>query len=240
MVPRAWILLDLPGYREDPRGSTYGRFALDDLPPIERTLDPRFEWLLAEPLATDWAILSRESAQSLEEARSRVFHGPGLRLPESFANFVSSAEPASRIRSGTGCYLDFADHVVPAAGGGILAHFLSDQQWSVHWLLYVGAEGNEAVVATYSPYGFAFEPGETHPDYDVNSLSVFDPRETDPYTHVCSESFSEFIYRYWIENEICFRLDGGTLTDEQRRYLEYYRNHGDRNVMTSSNGNSST
>jgi hypothetical protein len=45
---------------------------------------------------------------------------------------------------------------------------------------------------------------------------------------VCAHSFSEFLYRLWIENEIFFRLRGPEagrrpLTDEQRRYGEHFR-----------------
>jgi len=70
-------------------------------------------------------------------------------------------------------------------------------------------------------YGVKFDEGESHPDYNPASLAVFDPCETD--ASVCSDSFLEFIYRYWIENEIYFRLREGHLTDEQRQYAEYYK-----------------
>jgi hypothetical protein len=33
------VSIDLPGYRENPAGHTYGRFAVDELPLIERLLD---------------------------------------------------------------------------------------------------------------------------------------------------------------------------------------------------------
>jgi len=220
-LPRAWISLDLPGYRDDPGGGTYGTFPSEGLPPIQRTLDSHLHWLLGEPAAPDWAILNPKEVASFEVGKSRIFQRQRLPLPDSFAAFIASPAPASRIRSGTGCYVDFADHAVPAADGGVIIHFLSDQQWVVHWLLYVGPHGGEAVVATYLPYGFDFEPGETHPDYDISALTVFDPSPSD--AQVCSESFSEFVYRFWIENEIWFRLKSGPLTDEQRHYLNHYR-----------------
>ena len=89
--------------------------------------------------------------------------------------------------------MDFADHVVPVADGGTLVHFLSDQQWSVHWLLYVGPDGKEAVVTTYSAYGFDFSPGESDPYYDIATLSVFDPARTDP-TSLSAASHSQSSY----------------------------------------------
>jgi hypothetical protein len=121
------------------------------------------------------------------------------------------------VRSCTACYLDLGDIAVDVAGEGWLIHFLSDQQWALHWLLYAGSDGSEAVVVTDSPFGF--EDAEPR----ISSAAVVDGG-------VCAPSFSEFLYRFWIENEIWFRVvepDPGEppeppLTDEQRRYAEHY------------------
>jgi hypothetical protein len=220
-LPRAWTSWDLAGYREDPNGGTYGQFSVDDLPPIERNLDAGFNWLLTEPPADDWAILNPAEFGSFEKKKSEVFGTQQLRFSSPFAAFIASPAPANRIRSITGCYLDVADHVVQATDGGTLVHFLSDQQWVVHWLVYVGPDGTEAVVSTYLPYGFDFPAEERHPDYDPSALVVFEPAKSD--ARVCSESFLEFIYRFWVENEISFRLGKEALTDEQKQYLEHYR-----------------
>jgi len=219
-LPRIWTSVDLPGYRHDPDGRTYGNFPVESLPPIDRALDDKLSWLLAEPLATEWAILNQAEIPRFEEKRSRALGKRLPDLPKPFSVFIGTPAPASRIRSATGSYLDFADHLVSSTDGGQLIHFLSDQQWSMHWLLYM-KDNAEAVVATFLPYGFKFDEGESHPDYNPASLAVFDPCETD--ASVCSDSFLEFIYRYWIENEIYFRLRAGYLTDEQRRYAEYYK-----------------
>jgi hypothetical protein len=72
------------------------------------------------------------------------------------------------------------------------------------------------VIATGIPYGFE---GEAPATLGANP----DPAE-ELATMVVAESFNEFIYRFWIENEIWFALnDGKPLTDEQRRYAEHYR-----------------
>jgi hypothetical protein len=117
---------------------------------------------------------------------------------------------------------------VAVVGGGTLIHFLSDQQWIRHWLLFVGADGAEAVVSTYLPYGFIDE----HEPYDeddsgrtTDDLRTFDPASADAI--VCADSFSEFLYRFWIENEIFFRqTEGSDLTPEQWRYREHYAGLG--------------
>ena len=45
-----------------------------------------------------------------------------------------------------------------------------------------------------------------------------------PESFVCAASFSDFIYRLWIENEIWFRLqlESRPLTEEQERYVGFY------------------
>jgi hypothetical protein len=101
---------------------------------------------------------------------------------------------------------------------GLLVHFLSDSQWVCHWLLYSGPDG-EAVVASYDPLGF--ELGEDEVTLRELSSATMD-------ASVCAESFSEFLYRFWIENEIWFELAAPgllrrpKLTDEQPRYVEHY------------------
>lgn len=103
-----------------------------------------------------------------------------------------------------------------------MIHFLSDQQWIAHWLLYVGPDGGEAVVGTPDPYGFKCEEEGAE---DLNGPSVFDVATAN--ACVCSESFNEFLYRYWIENEVGFRMhEGGRLSEEMRHYLEHYRTLG--------------
>ena len=85
----------------------------------------------------------------------------------------------------------------------------------LHWLLYVGRDGSEAVVATDVPYGFD----------TPEAPATFEPS---PETAVvCAETFAEFLYRFWIENEIWFALadpegDRRSLTDEERRYAEHH------------------
>jgi hypothetical protein len=139
--------------------------------------------------------------------------GRSIPLPSSFRTFIGSPQPRRRVRSCTDCYLDLAEFVVPVAGGGWLVHFLSDSQWVLHWLLYVDAD-REAVVVTDAPVGFEVED---------ETIRFFDPGSDDG--AVCARSFSEFVYRWWIENELWFALvdKDRPLTDEQRRYAEHYR-----------------
>lgn len=215
-LERGWWSIELPGFRPHPEGrGTYSAFPRETLPPVRRALDADLRWLLAQPPVP--GSLARgeiePSRPATGEDLARLLRGEEVPLPPPFVGFVSSPEPRTRVRSCTDCYLDLADFVVPVRGGGSLVHFLSDSQWVLHWLLYAGREGAEAVVATYEPFGFEGE-GET--------VRAFDPAAVEGW--VCADTFSEFLYRFWIENEIWFALayEKRPLTDEQRRYAQHY------------------
>ncbi|HKY49618.1 MAG TPA: hypothetical protein VJP45_00025 [Candidatus Limnocylindria bacterium] len=222
-LPRAWWSTDLPGYREHPRPfATYSAFSYVDLPPIRRPLDPDLRWLLEQPRVAR-SLAEIEEGDAVPERRATAAELDALlaetavQIPPSFRTFIADPEPRTRVRSATLCYLDLGQFVVEVAGGGRMVHFLSDQQWVLHWLLYVGADGSEAVVVSETPLGF---------EADDQRFARFDPA-IDAAT-VCSETFSEFLYRFWVDNEIYFR--GGQiahgeppLTDEQRRYAEHFR-----------------
>src|SRR5260370_3125179 len=218
-----WVGVELPGYRPYRPYHTYGRWPWDQLPPINRVIQEDLSWLLQEPIARDWCI-----ASALQEDYERVRGwlselSTGFVVPRAFESFLASPDAPSRIRSATGCYLDFAQRVVPSSYGGVLFHFLSDQQWSMHWWLYLGPDGSEGVVAGYPPYGFDLGPQDrsSHDDYGVETLEIFSAAA--PWAALCSSSFLDFVYRYWIQNEIFSRLRGGGLTEEQHGYLAYYR-----------------
>ena len=77
------------------------------------------------------------------------------------------------------------------------------------------------MVVTEYPPGFEFSEEDAR-SQQRDSGSLADDAS------VCAASFSEFLYRFWIENEIFFPLAGpdagrSPLTDEQRRYGEHFR-----------------
>jgi hypothetical protein len=215
-LPRTWLSFELPGYRRSGHlFATYTTYAHEGLPPIEESLDDELRWLLDRPavppptLADANEGLPRPTIDDLRRVAGEID------LPPSFAAFFASPEPGTRIRSRNDCYLDVGDFALPVTGGGTLVHFLADPQGVLRWLVYVGPDGSESVVVTDIPLCF---------DLGDDDLRVFDPRTTRAF--VCADSFSEFLYRFWIENEIWFRLAGPdanrTLTEEQLWYAEHY------------------
>lgn len=220
-VPRAWSSVELPGYREHPVSATYSAFDYLQLPPIERKLDDDLSWLreqspvrgsLGAPAGSSDPVPARAATR---EQLDGLIGDRLITPPRSFAIFIGDPVPRTRVRSTTLAYLDLGEFLVDVAGGGSLIHFLSDQQWVLHWLLFVGVDGSQAVVVTDVPFGFA-DDEKTH--------RLFDPERRE--AQVCAESFSEFLYRFWIENEIWLRArdrkSEPPLTDEQRAYAEHY------------------
>jgi len=67
-------------------------------------------------------------------------------LPDDFSVFITDGL-RDRLRSATDSYFDLGDSVVDVDGGRLL-HLISDSQWVYHWLLYVGDDGDSAVVGT--------------------------------------------------------------------------------------------
>ena len=149
-LPRAWWSTDLPGYREHSRPfATYSPFPYSDLPKIEPPLDPGLEWLLAQP-KVQGSLGNVDPGDPVPERSATgsqlaaLVGGTTVELPPAFRTFVSEPGPRLRVRSATACYLDLGEFRVEVAGGGSLIHFLSDQQWLLHWLLLERGRGIHA------------------------------------------------------------------------------------------------
>jgi hypothetical protein len=89
----------------------------------------------------------------------------------------------------------------------------------LHWLLYVGLDGSEAVVVTPEPLGF--DDGETEPIHEVY------PSAWTQTLAVCADAFEQFLYHYWAMNELFFRLavdkvPQESLPSELRAYADRY------------------
>lgn len=210
----AWWFCDLPGYRPHPSGSprTYSPFDYNELPAIEQTLDDQLAWLAEQPVAEQHSIA--EAVRPMRAATSanlvELISGTGITVPHTFEALITGVDLQRRVRSRTDCYLDLGNFVFTAPDGGKLIHFLSDSQWVLHWLVYSDG-ATEAVIATPQPLGF---------DLGDQTARVFDPEQA----VICACSFSEFLYRFWFENELCWALaaEHGPLTVEQQRYLAHY------------------
>jgi hypothetical protein len=226
-IKTGWWSFELPEYRPHPQLSTYSLFSYEDLPPIQRLLDDEFCWLQALP-AKEHSLAEGCYPDGSEPDLTKLSHIMAqieVQLPQSFLTFIETPQLHERIRSCTDCFLEVADLAVKTKGAneGFLIHFLSDSQWCVHWYLYVDSSGNHFVAASPNAYGFTF--GET--DEDMDALDQIGEIELEQEEICfCAPSFNEFIYRFWLENEIWFALawDKRPLTTTEQAYIDHYRN----------------
>lgn len=206
LLPREWWFPSLKGLREGT--GTYARFPLDRQPRVGAG-DGTLGWLEVEPLKSEWAIRGGELRRALNQTELNAVAAELPALPAAIRRLAERADLQDRVRSATGCYLDLGDFAVrTSTDDGWLLHFLSDQQWCAHWLLFVDKSGNEAVLATRQALGYKEEPGEPPSPTTAPLDGSWD-------LSVCADSFAEFLYRYWIENELFFAISDGRRLDGQ-------------------------
>ena len=212
--PQIWTSIGLPGFGTV---STYQGYKLENVPAIPIKLDEALDWLRAYGTPRPGRGLDHldEYARPLHPVAATKFaRQAGISLPTSFSCFMTSAELQSRIRSCTDCYLDPGERAVETVGSlpGHLFHFLSDSQSCAHWYLHVLASGRSAVLESEDLYGYLMEnsdwienPACRLERIDVSTLNF----------NFCAHSFEEFLFRFWIENEIWYALNW----EEDRRPL---------------------
>jgi hypothetical protein len=215
--PVGWVSVELQGYREIPQHGTYSIFRLEDLPPVPaEALREDFQWLRN---AVRDVISAEHEPESWKSQFNQIVTSAsacGLSLPETFKTFMSSYELRGRIRSSTDCFFELPDRIVefPPGDNKYLIKFLSDSQGCLFWYLYLDEAGEHCVVASDLSFGSDWDAPEPSETEQAKERILF-----------CSPSFAEFIYRFWIENEIWFVLsdEKKLLTNEQQRYLDHYR-----------------
>jgi len=213
---------------------------------VEIPVDDDFAWLAALPPVPDWPISAYESHDSdlsIAEKIDMICSDQRYKLPKSFVNFIKNPDLHLRIRSSTACFLEFPNYVVETGGveHGYLIHFLSDQQWHPNWYLWVNDAGEERVLL--SPWIFGFDPDEFRDGDIVRTASDFvsstpQPEEMQEPTFdaaglpnlaamrmtIYAPTFAEFIYRYWIGEEIWFANVGKQpFSPLQQRYLDGFK-----------------
>ena len=222
-LPRAWVHIQLPGHRAAPQHATYETSSYDDLPPIPIELDDDCRWLIQHGTEHDGAL--DEYERDLQPANvEKLAAERNLELPRSFRRFMTSPELQSRVRSCTDCYLDPGERTVEVTGpvAGHLMHFLSDSQSCAHWYLHLAGGGQEVVLTSPDLYCYRIDDPEWE-DYPTCSLETVDLRQQE--FVYCAPRFSEFLYRFWIENEIWFALqyDRRPLMPLELQYVNHYK-----------------
>lgn len=180
-----WYGIDI-GHRRDE--GTYTSLGPHELPPLRVKFTSDYSWLrsaLAQrPMGTKEAI--DKKLKALRKACKS-------RLPKEFVAFFQHEEIWNKIRSSTDCYFHLDTQPVEIPNGlGSLVRFMSDSQGCKHWNLYLPANGRgHAVVASY------FFTGS-------ESANKEDGRPNPKDLTRCANTFEEFMYRFWLENEIAW------------------------------------
>jgi hypothetical protein len=225
----AWWGTDLGRYRSC--DSTYCLYPYESLPPLP-PLDGSLTWLGALPSDVDQQMEAHRNAPDergtlahIREAADRL----GLALPGAFLRLMASAELQDRIPSCTACYFQLSEQITPCPGSeqGYIVRFLNDQQDVLAWYLYLTPAGESCVVV--SPYELdgVEEQADAQQSADEREQRI---HAIGANTRVCARSFEEFIYRFWLENVLWFKLSDGSqaasLTMEEQRYLAHYEQQG--------------
>jgi hypothetical protein len=222
-LPQRWLHIDLPGFREAEGIHTYYGSAIDELPPVPIDLSDNCDWLLR--LGTPQRQGLHRHERRLRPAIVRNLATElGINLPKSFELFMSAPQLQERVRSCTDCYLDPGERIVETVGAipGYLIHFLSDSQSCAHWYVHVLSGGDSAVLESEDLYCYRKENSEWI-ENPACRLDKFDLTTQD--FAYCAPSFSEFLYRFWIENEIWFASYEKTQRPLTALELEYVRHY---------------
>jgi hypothetical protein len=219
---QAWCHVGLPGYREFL--GTYQSFPASELPPIPISLDEDCDWLIRYG-SEQAGALDRYERDIRPSTVIELAAQAGVELPRGFLRFMVDPELQKRVRSCTDCYLDPGGHIVKTVGSipGDLIHFLSDSQFCFHWYLHVSSNGTAAVLGSEDLYCYRVDD----PELDFYPTCSLDQVDLQKQVFICcAPSFSEFLYRFWIENEIRFSLASEKtrrpLTSLELAYVNHY------------------
>jgi hypothetical protein len=212
-----WISFGLPGVR--PCDATYC-VVTSELPPTPPVrYHGELGWL--PPLPPDLDARMEPYRQRTGTAAMLPWlvdqtRRAGFELPAAFLRLMGSERLQHRIPSCTACFFELFERLPPCPGRerDVLIPFLVDQQTVVVWYLVLSRYVGSFVVAS-----FADVLGLLEVEDPAGARATFVDDAV-----VCGRSFEEFLHRFWLENVLWYALhDGRPLTDDERRYVEFYR-----------------
>lgn len=230
-IRKSWPFTGLPGYREKPKYATYVSFPYDELPKFCVLPDCEFSWLKKQaPVEGSMYEGDYSDGRSPNITKlAKIESSLDVALPKEFCTFIRTPDLHRRIRSNTGCYFDLHDFAVRTYGAydGYLIHFLSDSQSCLHWYIELLNSGEHFVVVSGDAYGL--NPiKRKHRRHEIPEGITDHKREIDLANEneffFCGDNFTQFMYRFWLENEIWASLthDEKSLNDEQLHYVNQY------------------
>jgi hypothetical protein len=189
---------------------TYGFIPFKFVPHLNTKLfTGDFQWLTEPDNKLEKFVMMEDSGVTFSSVVDSA-KSLGIVLPKAFLIFFDSPFYQNCIISSTDCYFDLSDKVIayPGNESGYFIRFMNDGQSVMHWYLYIDKENKHKVAAckwkldSNLPFGISLE------------------RKLEDVI-ICSNSFEEFIYRFWIENRIwisnVFKL---LKSEEEEEYLK--------------------
>jgi uncharacterized protein (TIGR02996 family) len=208
-------------------GGTYERFHYHDQPPLPvEKFDGTFAWLRESKPQSSYREGPKWKAFCAEKRKQGYF------VPSEFERFLSDKDLPARIKSCTDNYFErppdpTADHSAPSAEweDGLLVTFYADSQYCVLWGILLPREPGR-----YAPI-LAGPPDALFPGFwnDAEEGEADDPGKP----VLVASQFEQFIFRWWIENEIWFATEWHEsrrpLTSMEQAYLDHLkRRYSDR------------
>lgn len=198
--------------------STYCGVPYEYLPRVEQATDD-LVWLdqatpqLRQVVGSSTLNNSTKEIAHLETIVKKL-QNLGINLPAPFLRFMRDFRLQEKVPTCTDCYLSLSEEPVPVpyTPGQYLLRFLNDSQGCVMWYLHLGAGAETSVLAS----SCFLEPDifEAMGYDDLRYLDAFKD------VFVCADSFSEFLYRFWIENTLWYSMEKSLdLTPLQEEYL---------------------
>ena len=218
MFKRAWITAghgELWNCR-----ATYCTVPHENLPQVTRATDD-LKWLdcISPELrqVVDGISTLNNSDNEIENLDSLAASAQtlGLQLPQAFLTFMRDTSLQDKVPTCTDCHLALSEDFLPVPGveGIFLLRFLNDSQSCVMWYLCLGRERDVGVVAS----DYYLEPEI----FDVMEYEGVQREDLFSEAVLCADTFTEFLYRFWVENSIWYSLQAKLpLTP----LLEEYRN----------------
>jgi len=203
MFRRAWITA---GHSELWNcAGTYCIVPYETLPRVGRAADD-LKWLDSVSSELRRAIDGTSTLNSddnqidkLEDVVARA-QNLSLNLPQPFLRFMRDPCLQDKVPTCTACFLALSEDFIPilSAEGHFLLRFVNDSQSCVMWYLWLSREGNSGVVASH----YFFEPEI----FDVMEYKDVDRKDLVPEAFLCADTFTEFLYRFWVENSIWYSM----------------------------------
>ena len=212
----------------------------------KRAKRPRTLSELMSTVAYVGAADDQDNLQSLVEDAEES----GVILPPSYLELMGNPKLQKEIPTCTGCYMVQARSLLRApkifGEEAFVVPFLSDQQGIGRWFLLLSQTRPEQEIVIFVLDWEAIEEGAADDDGAGDEENDDDDEDSPRFralstTAVCAHSFEAFIYYYYIENSLWFKMQVkkktldescAELTTLERKYIDFYKDRPGNTILS--------